>query len=119
MTKRVISPVKGTRDFYPQDQAWQNWLHSKAKEASEKFGYQEYKGPILESFSLYAAKSSEEIIRKQSFVISAKSKSQKRLVLRPELTPTLARMVASREYELASPIRWWSWGRFFRYESPQ
>lgn len=116
----MIGPVKGTRDFYPPDQAWQNWLYSKAKVASESFGYQEYEGPILEPFSLYAAKSSEEIVKKQSFLVSPKGNlRQEKIVLRPELTPTLARMVAAREYRLVFPLRWWSWGRFFRYEAPQ
>lgn len=119
MVGRIIKPVKGTRDFYPKQQAWQNWLYQKAKTASQAFGYQEYEGPILEPFSLYEAKSSEEIVNKQAFVIPGKGEAQKRLVLRPELTPTLARMVAAKEYELVFPIRWWSWGRFFRYEAPQ
>ncbi|MDD3679615.1 MAG: histidine--tRNA ligase [Candidatus Shapirobacteria bacterium] len=120
MAKKIIEPIKGTRDFYPQDQAWQNWLYNKARIVSQSFGYQEYEGPVLEPFSLYAAKSSEEIINKQSFVISAKNKTvQDNLILRPELTPTLARMVASKEYQLVFPLRWWSWGRFFRYEAPQ
>lgn len=119
MAGRIIKPVKGTRDFYPKQQAWQNWLYQKAKTASQAFGYQEYEGPILEPFSLYEAKSSEEIVNKQAFVIPGKGEAQKRLVLRPELTPTLARMVAAKEYELVFPIRWWSWGRFFRYEAPQ
>jgi len=120
MTSKVIKPVKGTRDFYPADQAWQNWLYLKSKVISESFGYQEYEGPILEPYSLYLAKSAEEIIKKQSFIIPTKDKmDQANLVLRPELTPTLARMVAAKEYSLVFPLRWWSWGRFFRYESPQ
>jgi histidyl-tRNA synthetase len=120
MVRKIIGPAKGTRDFYPQDQAWQNWLYNKARLASESFGYQEYEGPILEPFSLYAAKSSEEIVKKQSFIISPRGKlKQEKIVLRPELTPTLARMVAAREYQLVFPLRWWSWGRFFRYETPQ
>lgn len=115
-----VQPVKGTRDFYPQDQSWQNWLYKRASQASRAFGYQEYEGPILESFSLYAAKSSEEIVKNQAFIIPLKGKSVKdSLILRPELTPTLARMVAAKEYQLIFPLRWWSWGRFFRYEAPQ
>ncbi len=120
MARGVIRPVKGTRDFYPPDQAWQNYLCNQARKVSQQFGYQEYEGPILEPLSLYSAKSSEEIVRKQSFIISSKSGlKQEKLVLRPELTPTLARMVATKEYQLIFPLRWWSWGRFFRYETPQ
>jgi histidyl-tRNA synthetase len=120
MAEKIIAAVKGTRDFYPQEQFWQNWLYETAKKVSQSFGYQEYDGPILESLSLYAAKSSEEIVNKQSFVIPSRSKkNREKLVLRPELTPTLARMVASKEYQLNLPLRWWSWGSFFRYEAPQ
>ncbi|MGI6278543.1 MAG: histidine--tRNA ligase [Patescibacteria group bacterium] len=120
MVSKVVKPVKGTRDFYPSDQAWQNWLYFKSKAISESFGYQEYEGPILEPYSLYLAKSAEEIIKKQAFIIPTKDKlDETSLVLRPELTPTLARMVATKEYNLVFPLRWWSWGRFFRYESPQ
>lgn len=120
MFNKTIKPVKGTRDFYPEDQVWQSWLYKKARIASESFGYQEYEGPILEPISLYLAKSSEEIVKRQSFVVPVKGESEKNnLVLRPELTPTLARMVASKEHQLIFPLRWWSWGRFFRYETPQ
>jgi len=119
MNRRLTTPLKGCRDFYPSSQVFQNWLSQKAAEACRLFGYQEYEGPILEPFSLYAAKSSEEIIKKQSFLVPQKSKGKLPFVLRPELTPTLARMVANREYDLVFPLRWWSWGRFFRYEKPQ
>ncbi|PIS14990.1 histidine--tRNA ligase [Candidatus Shapirobacteria bacterium CG09_land_8_20_14_0_10_38_17] len=116
--KQMLKPCRGMRDFYPNDLAFRSWLYQKAREVCQRFGYQEYDGPIVESLSLYAAKSSEELIKKQGFTFLSK-RDKKILVLRPELTPTLARMVAAREQELIFPLRWWSFGPFFRYESPQ
>lgn len=117
MPENIIPPVKGTRDFYPEDQAFQNWLYSKFKEVAELFGFQEYEGPILESLDLYAAKSGEELVKKQAFTL--KDQSENVLALRPEMTPTLARMVAQKAGELTFPIKWFTYGRRFRYEKPQ
>ncbi len=114
---QIIQPVKGTRDFYPEDQVFQNWLYSKFKETAELFGFQEYEGPTLESLDLYAAKSGEELVKKQSFTLS--DQSGKILALRPEMTPTLARMVAQKAGELTFPVKWFTYGRRFRYEKPQ
>jgi len=116
-SSNLIQPVKGTRDFYPQDQAFQNWLYSKFKEVAELFGFQEYEGPIIESLDLYAAKSGEELVKKQAFTLADRSGNA--LTLRPEMTPTLARMVAQKARELTFPVKWFTFGRRFRYEKPQ
>ena len=116
-TKSSILPVKGTRDFYPEDMAVRTWLYNKIRKVSESFGYQEYEGPILESIDLYAAKSGEELVKEQSYVFPDRDGDL--IALRPELTPTLARMVAKRQRELIYPLRWWSFGPFWRYERPQ
>ena len=115
--KDVIRSVKGTKDYYPEDMAVRSWLYQKMRLVSESFGYEEYEGPLLESIELYIAKSGEELVEKQSYVF--KDRSGDRITLRPELTPTLARMVASRQNELTFPLRWWSFGPFWRYERPQ
>ena len=115
--KQIIRPVKGTRDFYPEQMAFRNWLYGKIKEVSQRFGYQEYEGPILETLELYAAKSGEELVKEQSYVFADRGGDQ--ITLRPELTPTLARMVAQKQRELPKPIRWWSFGPMWRYERPQ
>jgi histidyl-tRNA synthetase len=115
--KPTIRPIKGTRDFYPEEMAFRTWLYGKMKAASEKFGYQEYEAPILESIELYAAKSGEELVKEQSFVFPDRGGDL--ITLRPELTPSLARMVAQKQRELPKPIRWWSFGPFWRYERPQ
>jgi histidyl-tRNA synthetase len=113
----IIQPVKGTRDFYPREMAIRNWVYQKAREVSESFGYQEYEGPLLESIDLYAAKSGEELVKEQAFVFP--DRSDNLITLRPELTPTLVRMVAQQQQHLYYPLRWWSFGPFWRYESPQ
>ena len=115
--KAKIPTVKGARDFYPEQMALRNWLYANMKAVSQKFGYQEYDGPFLETLELYAAKSGEELVKEQAFVFGDRGGEQ--ITLRPELTPSLARMVAGRAAQLPRPIRWWSFGPFWRYERPQ
>jgi histidyl-tRNA synthetase len=112
-----IAPVKGTRDFYPDQKAFQRWIYSQIRAVSEKFGYQEYDGPFLERLELYAAKSGEELVKEQSFIFP--DRGGEMIALRPELTPSLARMLATRSKSMPLPIRWWSYGPFWRYERPQ
>ncbi len=115
--KNIVRSVKGTRDFYPDEMARRAWLVEKLKAASEAFGYQRYEGPCLETIDLYAAKSGEELVKEQAFVFEDRGGDP--ITLRPELTPTLARMVASQQNELVFPLRWWAFGPFWRYERPQ
>ena len=109
--------LKGFRDFYPEQMAFRNWLYGKAKKVAESFGFEEYEGPIVETLDLYAAKSGEELVKKQAFTLT--DKSGKILALRPEMTPTLARMVAQKAGGLIFPVKWFSFGPRFRYETPQ
>jgi histidyl-tRNA synthetase len=115
--KSLVQSLKGTRDFYPEEMATRTWLYNKIRRVSEKYGYQEYEGPFLEPIDLYAAKSGEELVKEQSFVFPDRGGDL--ITLRPELTPTLARMVAQRQKQLVYPLRWWSFGPFWRYERPQ
>ncbi len=115
--KATIQSLKGTRDFYPEEMAVRNFLYQTARKVSEQFGYQEYDGPFLETIDLYAAKSGEELVKEQAFVFPDRGGDL--ITLRPELTPSLARMVAQRQRQLVYPLRWWSWGPFWRYERPQ
>ena len=101
--KNVIQPVKGTRDFYPEVMSIRKWLYETAASVSEMFGYQEYEGPLIESIELYAAKSGDELVKEQSFVFEDRGSNL--ITLRPELTPTLARMVAQRQNQLIFPLR--------------
>lgn len=115
--KNIITPVKGTRDFYPEQMAVRNWLYNTVRSVSEAFGYQEWEAPILEKLDLYAAKSGEELVKKQSYVFTDRGGDE--ITLRPELTPSLARMIAQKQGELAFPAHWWSFGPFWRYEKMQ
>ena len=112
-----IQTVKGTREFYPEQMSLRNFLYEKVRAASQAFGYQEYDGPFIEPIALYAAKSGDELVKKQSFTFEDRGGDL--VTLRPELTPSLARMIAAKQNELVYPVRWWSFGPFWRYEQPQ
>lgn len=116
-SKSTIQAVKGTREFYPEEMALRNYLYEKAGAAAKAFGYQEWDAPFLETIDLYAAKSGEELVKEQAFVFNDRGGDP--VTLRPELTPSLARMIAARQGQLAFPLRWWSFGPFWRYERPQ
>jgi histidyl-tRNA synthetase len=115
--KDTIPTVKGMREFYPEDLARRNYIYDLARRASEQFGYQEWDAPFIETIDLYAAKSGEELVEKQAFVFA--DRGGDKVTLRPELTPSLARMIAKKQNELVFPLRWWSYGPFWRYEQPQ
>ena len=115
--KNIVKSVKGTRDFYPDEMAKRQWIYGHLKTVSESYGYQQYDGPCLETLELYAAKSGEELVKEQSFVFNDRGGDL--ITLRPELTPSLARMIAEKQNELVFPARWWSYGPFWRYERPQ
>lgn len=113
----MIQSVKGTREFYPEDMAIRTWLYGIIRKVSEAYGHQEFEAPFLEKIDLYAAKSGEELVKEQAFVFQDRGGDY--ITLRPELTPSLARMIAQRQKELVYPLRWWSYGPFWRYERPQ
>jgi histidyl-tRNA synthetase len=108
---------KGVRDFYPEDQAVQDYIFGVMSHVARSWGYDEYGASVLEPLSLYQSKSSEEIVREQ--IYSFKDRGGREVALRPEMTPTLARMIAGKIQELPSPIRWYSIPNLFRYEKPQ
>jgi len=108
---------KGTRDFYPEDKRIQIWIFNQIREVVWSYGYQEYDGPMLESFDLYAAKSGAEIVNQQLY--SFVDRGDRKVAIRPEMTPTLARMVAAKLQELPKPVRWFSVPNLWRYERPQ
>jgi histidyl-tRNA synthetase len=110
-------PYKGARDFYPEDKRLQKYMFSKLRKAVERFGYEEYDAPILESLDLYLAKSGEEIVNEQTYAFE--DRGGRKVAIRPEMTPTVSRMVAARRQELAYPLRWYSIPNLWRYERPQ
>lgn len=110
-------PLRGMKDFYPPALREYNWIIETLKDVVERYGYEEYRTPQIEPIEIFAAKSSEELVNEQSFIVE-KKKGEK-LILIPELTPSLARMVAKKSQELKKPIRWFSNPTCFRYERPQ
>ena len=110
-------PYKGTRDFYPEEMRLRNWFFGKIRSALETSAFEEYNGPMLESLELYAAKSGEEIANKQTY--NFVDKGDRHLAIRPEMTPTVARMVAAKMGELSFPLRWFSIPNMYRYEATQ
>jgi histidyl-tRNA synthetase len=115
--KKIIQSVKGTRDFYPEQMAKRVWLYNTMRAVAESFGYQEYEAPMIESLELYASRSGDELVKEQAFAFTDRGGSE--ITLRPELTLSLARMIAQKQNELTFPVRWWSFGPFWRYERPQ
>jgi histidyl-tRNA synthetase len=111
-----IPPVKGTRDFYPPDMAVRNWIIDGWKKASVRNGFEEYDGPIFEYLKMFQIKSGDEIVEQ---LFSLQDRGGRDLALRPEITPTLARMVNQRINSLPKPIKWFSVPRLFRAERPQ
>ena len=110
-------PYKGARDFYPEDKRFQKYLFGKLRQVVEIYGYEEYDAPILESVELYLAKSGAEIVNEQTYAFT--DRGGREVVIRPEMTPTVSRMVAAKRQELGYPLRWYSIPNLWRYERPQ
>jgi histidyl-tRNA synthetase len=108
--------LAGFRDFYPTDLALRSHIFSTWRSVATRYGFEEYDGPPLEPLALYTAKSGEDIVGQ---LYNFKDKGDRDVALRPEMTPTLARMVAARAGELKKPIRWFSIPQLFRYERQQ
>ena len=117
--KLSTDPYKGVRDFYPEDQAFLNYFIATCKTMVEKAGYVEYGASILEPAELYKAKGAEneELASEQTYTFT--DRGGREVTLRPEMTPTVARMVAAKRRELGFPLRLYSIPNLFRYERPQ
>jgi len=108
--------VRGTRDFYPEDMRLRNWLFRRFHDASLSHGFEEYDAPIIEHEDLYTRKQGEEITQQ---LYNFEDKGGRRVSLRPEMTPSLARMVMARSGALPLPIKWYSIPQCWRYERTQ
>ena len=111
-----MQPLPGFRDFLPADCAVRNYIFSEWREVTRGYGFVEWDGPVLEPTELYRKKSGDEIVRQ---LFNFTDKGEREVALRPELTPTLARVVAAHEREFKKPLKWFSIGQFFRYEKQQ
>lgn len=112
-TKLDTNPPKGTRDFYPEDMRQRTWLFSQWRDVAKTYGFSEYDAPVLESESLYTRKAGEEVTEQlYNFV----DKGDRAVALRPEMTPSLARMVMAKKGGLNLPLKWFSIPQCWRYE---
>ena len=117
MKNPLLESYKGVRDFYPEDQFYLDYIKETMSRVCERYGYEHYGASILEHAELYKGKSSEEIVNEQTYIF--KDRGGREVVLRPEMTPTVARMVAKKRRELGFPLRLYSIPNVFRYERPQ
>ncbi len=119
MSNNLLStqPYKGTRDFYPAEMRFRNWFFGKIREVLLKSAYEEYNAPMLESFDIYAAKSGEELASTQTY--NFMDRGDRHLAIRPEMTPSVARMVAAKMYDLNMPLKWFAIPNMYRCEAPQ
>jgi len=112
----LMQTLPGFRDFLPEDCAKRNYIFSRWREVARRYGFVEWEGPLLESTELYKKKSGAEIVDQ---LFNFTDKGEREVALRPELTPTLARVVAAHKREFKKPLKWFSIGQFFRYEKQQ
>jgi histidyl-tRNA synthetase len=117
MSSLSTSPYKGTRDYYPADKRVQNYIFYTWKQVSQRFGYEEYGAPMLEPLEVYAAKSGQELVGEQTYRFT--DRGEREVAIRPEMTPSISRMIAARRQEMAYPARLFSIANFMRYERPQ
>lgn len=110
-------PYKGARDFYPEDMRVRNAIFAVWRTVCQRFGYEEYDAPILEPVELFAAKSGDELVNEQGYNFT--DRGGRDVMLRPEMTPSVSRLVAGRRQELPLPVRWFSIPNCWRYERPQ
>lgn len=115
--KLSTQPYKGARDFYPDDQRLHNYIFETWRQVAVSYGYEEYDAPILELTEIYSAKSGDEIVDQQTYRF--KDRGGRDVSIRPEMTPTVSRMIAGRRQEIAYPARWFSIPNLWRYERPQ
>ena len=111
-----MQSLPGFRDFAPNDCAVRNYIFDRWREVARRYGFVEYDGPLLEELDLYKKKSGDEIV-KQLYEFT--DKGGRMVALRPEMTPTLARIIAARHREFKKPIKWFCLPQMFRYERPQ
>jgi histidyl-tRNA synthetase len=111
-----MQTLPGFRDFLPEDCAKRNYIFARWREVARRYGFAEWEGPVLEATELYKKKSGAEIVDQ---LFNFTDKGEREVALRPELTPTLARVVAAHEREFRKPLKWFSIGQFFRYEKQQ
>ena len=117
MSTLSSAPYKGSRDYYPADMRVQSYIFSQWRKMAQRYGYEEYGAPTLEPLEIYTAKSGQELASEQTYTFT--DRGERTVAIRPEMTPTISRMVAARRQEMAYPARLFSIANFMRYERPQ
>lgn len=117
MSALSSDPYKGTRDFYPSDMRVRQYIFHTWERVVQRYGYERYDTPLIEPLDVYAAKSGQELVNDQTYQFV--DRGDRRIAIRPEMTPSVSRMVAARRQEIAYPARWYSIAQFMRYERPQ
>ena len=117
MSSLSTQSYKGARDYFPEDKRLQNYIFKIWHQTARSFGFEEYGAPLLEPLELYTAKSGQELAGEQTYLFTDRGGRQ--VAVRPEMTPSISRMVAARRQELAMPARLYSIANFLRYERPQ
>lgn len=110
-------PYKGTRDYYPEDMRVRRYIFNTWRKVLEGYGYEAYDAPLIEPLEVYAAKSGQELVSEQTYQFV--DRGDRQVAIRPEMTPSVSRMIAARRQEIAYPARWYSIAQFMRYERPQ
>jgi len=117
MSTLSSQPYKGTRDYYPAEKRIQNYIFAHWRRVAMSYGYEEYGAPMIEPLEVYAAKSGQELASEQTYAFT--DRGSRMVAIRPEMTPSISRMVAARRQEMAYPARLFSIANFMRYERPQ
>ena len=117
MNSLSTQSYKGSRDYFPEDKRLQNYIFNIWRKTVESFGYEEYGAPLLEPLDIYLAKSGQELAGEQTYAFQ--DRGGRMVAIRPEMTPSISRMVAARRQEIPMPARLYSIANFMRYERPQ
>ena len=117
MSSLNSDPYKGTRDYYPEDMRVRRYIFNTWRKVVEGYGYEAYDAPLIEPLEVYAAKSGQELVSEQTYQFV--DRGDRQVAIRPEMTPSVSRMIAARRQEIAYPARWYSIAQFMRYERPQ
>lgn len=117
MAKLSTDSYKGARDWYPEDMRLREYIFRVWRQVVKRYGYEAYDAPILEPIEIFEAKSGQELVGEQTYQFT--DRGDRRVAVRPEMTPSVSRMIAGRRQEVALPARWYSIAQFMRYERPQ
>ena len=112
MSSLSTEPYKGTRDWYPADMRLREYIFAAWRKVARCYGYEAYDAPLLEPVDVYEAKSGQELVSEQTYAFT--DRGDRHVAIRPEMTPSVSRMIAARQQEIAMPARWYSIAQYMR-----